>query len=265
MTELQAIDLRCGYGSRQVLERLSLVAKAGEVLGLLGPNGSGKTTLLRAMSRLLRPQGGQVQLAEKDLWEYRPSELARQMAVAPQSEQREWPLLVDAAIRLGRAAHRGWLMPYSKEDHQLVEEVLTRTGLVPLRDRPITELSGGEWRRVVLARALCQQPRALLLDEPIAGLDLKYQTEMLAMVQELAREEKLIVILTMHDLNQAALCADRIALLGEQSILSVGTPEEVLTAERIEKIYGVPVTVTKHPVYQTPLIAPLTSLRSPAT
>lgn len=257
MSDLQAAELTCGYGPRTVLDRLRLEARAGETLAILGPNGAGKTTLLRALARLLRPSSGGVRLFERDLWSYSTAEAARNVALAPQSESRDWPLTVAEAVRLGRAAHRGWLLPFRHEDETATGEALACTGLADLRDRPITELSGGEWRRVILARALAQETRVLLLDEPIGGLDLKYQAEILTLVRRMAHDRKLVVVLTLHDLNQASLFADTIALLGEKSLEAVGPPRQVLTSDRISRVYGIAVSVVEHPVYGVPLVAPI--------
>lgn len=267
MNTLQADQLACGYGGRAVLESLSLAARAAEVLVLLGPNGSGKTTLLRALARLLAPRHGAVFLDDRNLADFRAGELARRIALTPQTERRDWPLTVEESVRLGRAPHRGWLLPLTHQDHQIVEEALGRTGLVELRGRPITELSGGEWRRMIVARALAQEASVLLLDEPTAGLDLKYQFEVLRMVRELAKGKQLVVVLTLHDLNHASLFADRIAVLGERRLFALGSPAEVLTADLIGRAFGVQVTVTRHPVYDTPLVAPLADVphRSPVT
>lgn len=256
-THIEARRLTCGYGRRQVLNALSLAARAGEVLVLTGPNGAGKTTLLRALGRLLRPNSGQVLFSDQDVWTLPLRQAAREIALMPQSERRDWPLTVEECVRLGRAPHRGWLLPYTPEDRRIVEEALQAAELTELCDRPITELSGGEWRRMALARALAQQARVLLLDEPTAGLDLKYQADVLRLVRGMAAAKQLVVVLTLHDLNQAALYGDRMALLSRQELAALGTPEDVLTAERISRVYGVPVTVMRHPVYRTPMVVPL--------
>jgi iron complex transport system ATP-binding protein len=256
MSDLRVNDLTCGYGSRRVLEQVSLAAQAGEVLALLGPNGAGKTTLIRALSRLLRPEAGEVTLFGDDLWSQPASAAAKRIALAPQSESRDWPLTIAEAVRLGRAAHRGWLMPFNRDDEAAVDRALAQTGLADLRERPIDELSGGEWRRAVLARALAQETSVLLLDEPTGGLDLKYQIEILSLVRHLAVREKLIVVLTLHDLNVAALFADRVALLCDRRLEAIGSPVEVITAERIGRVYGIAVDVVPHPVYGLPLVAP---------
>jgi iron complex transport system ATP-binding protein len=164
MSILEAKELTCGYGERTVLEALSLTANVGEVLVLLGANGAGKTTLLRALARLLRPSGGTVLLQGRDIWKYAAQKVAQQIALMPQSESRDSCLTVRQSVRLGRAPHRGWLLPLAENDEVAVQRALLDTGLEALADRAITELSGGEWRRMAFARALAQEASALLLD-----------------------------------------------------------------------------------------------------
>lgn len=257
MHPLEAQDLLCTYDQHVVFRELGLTLRTGEVLALIGPNGAGKTTLLKALARLLRPQKGTVLLAGQNVWRVSSSAVARRLALAPQQEVTHWPVTVEQAVALGRAPHRGWLLPLSAYDHQVVERVLLQTELQDLRHRLVTALSGGEQRRVILARALAQEPHVLLLDEPTAHLDLKYQAEVLALVQRLAHQEGLTVVIALHDLNQAGLCADRLALLAQGSLLALGRAEEVLTPDRLGQAYGVPVVVTAHPVYGTPMVAPL--------
>ena len=256
MKPLEAVDITCGYDDRIVLEKLSLAARPGQVLGLIGPNGVGKTTLLRVLARLLRPRQGIVLLADQDLWRLTPGRVARSLSLTPQSNP-NWPLTVEQVVALGRAPHRGWLLPLSTRDREAIERALERTGLLGLRGRLVTELSGGEQKRVVLARALSQEPGVLLLDEPTAHLDLKYQVRILELVQLLAHHDGLTVVVTMHDLNQAALYADRLALLVGQRLVATGDPETVLTATNLTEAYGVPVIVSQHPIYKTPLVTPL--------
>lgn len=260
MPELRACDVTCRYGSHTVLEQLTLTARTGELLVLLGPNGSGKTTLLRTLARLLQPVHGQVYMAERDIREFQQREYARQVALAPQTEQRDWPLTVVEAVQLGRAPHRGWLLPLQSDDWAAIDQAIHDTGLDALRERPITVLSGGEWRRMVIARALALQAAVLLLDEPTAGLDLRYQLELLQLVRRLAHQARLTVVMTLHDLNLAALFADRVAMLVQGQIATCGPPGQVLNPATIRETYGVSVQVIPHPIHATPLIVPICPL-----
>lgn len=254
---LKTDEIVCHYGDRQVLDHLSLAARSGEVLALIGPNGAGKTTVLRALARLLRPRSGRVLLQERDVWSLSPRDVAQNMALSPQNEHRDWPLTVAEAVLLGRTPHRGWVAPFDHKDREVAQIALKKLALEQLRDRPITELSGGEWRRVVLARALAQEPRVLLLDEPVSQLDLKYQLEVLLHLQHLAETDQRTVIVTLHDLNQAAICAKKLALMHEGRLVATGHPREVLTPERLLAVYGVAVAVAEHPIYDAPLVVPL--------
>jgi iron complex transport system ATP-binding protein len=239
-----------------VLQDLCLEAHSGQVLALVGPNGVGKSTLLRAMARLHKPRQGTVLLAERDVWRTSPKEVARQLALAPQSGRVGWPITVEEMVALARAPHRGWLLPLTRRDRAAVRQAIEQTGLQHLRHRRLTELSGGERQRAVLARVLAQEPQVLLLDEPTSHLDLKYQSEILGRVQQLAHRHNLVVVVSLHDLNMAALYADRLALLSEGRLLAAGTPAEVLTPDRLSDVYGVEVVVAPHPLYGTPLVMP---------
>ncbi|MCE1254348.1 MAG: ABC transporter ATP-binding protein, partial [Anaerolineae bacterium] len=159
-------------------------------------------------------------------------------------------------VALGRAPHRGWLLPLTGHDREIINRMLELLEITHLKDRPITELSGGEQQRVILARVLTQEPSVLILDEPTAHLDLKHQVNILGLVRQLAHREKLNVIISLHDLNLAALYADRLALLSQGELLAVGSPAEVLTSEQLSRVYGVPVLVSRHPVTGAPLVLP---------
>lgn len=254
---LTAERLSCKLGGRTVLEDVGLHARPGEVLALIGPNGAGKTSLLRMLARLLSPDRGVVCVDKHDVWRMGPRTLARQLALAPQSGADIWPLTVEQMVALGRAPHRGWLLPMGADDKAMVTQAIERTGLLPLRERLVTELSGGEQRRVILARALAQEPRVLLLDEPTAALDLKYQVTILNLAQRLAHDDGLTVVITLHDLNQAAGIADRLVLLKHGQVLAAGLPEHVLTSDLLSAAYDVPVVVSRHPLHDMPLITPL--------
>jgi len=254
---LETEALACGYGECPVLVDVGLQVRAGEVLALIGPNGSGKTTLLHTLDRLLRPMRGEVRLEGRSIWGLAPREVARMIALAPQREtQTAWPLTVEEAVALGRAPHRGWLLPYTLADDAAVRMAMARMGVESLARRPLSTLSGGEVRRVLLARALAQSPRVMLLDEPATYLDLHYQAELLGLVRTLARIDGMAVVLTVHDLALVAPCADRVALLSGGRLCAVGTPAEVLRAEVLIPVYGPHLEVLIHPETGAPLVLP---------
>lgn len=256
MTGLVVDRLSVGYRQRAVLAEVSLAIRAGELLALIGPNGAGKTTLLRALVCQLRPTTGAVLLDGQCLWGRSPSWLARRLALAPQGKLHDRPLTVSESVALGRAAHRGWVWPLTVEDRSVVDQALTRLGLEQLADRPVTELSAGEAQRVVLARALAQEPSVLLVDEPTSHLDLHHQCQVLDHLRQLA-DEGLAVVLVIHDLTLAGMWADRLALLVGGKLLALGTPAEVLTAQRLSEAYQVPLVVSRHPLLGTPTITPI--------
>jgi iron complex transport system ATP-binding protein len=256
VTRLTADRVEGGYRDRRVLAEVSLSVRAGEVLALIGPNGAGKTTLLRVLTRQLRTTAGAVLLEGVDLRTRGPGWIARRMALALQAGTAPRPVTVSEAVALGRAPHRGWLLPLTAADREAVRRALDRTGLADLRDRPVTDLSAGEAQRVVLARALAQEPSVLLVDEPTSHLDLRYQGELLDRLRQLARDG-MAVVMAIHDLNLAGLWADRVALLAGGRLLGVGAPDEVLTAELLQTAYATPLVVVRHPVFGTPLVTPI--------
>lgn len=257
MNPLIASDISFAYANHSILDGISLDLRAGEVLVLLGANGAGKTTLLQALCRQLQPDSGVVLIDQQDIRSFRQRSLARSVALMPQQENRDSQLRVIDVVSLGRTPHTGWWMPFSENDYAIVQQSLEMTGLTALQDRRITELSGGEWRRMILARALTQHASILLLDEPTAGLDLKYQLDVLTRIRSMTRHCNLTVVLTLHDMNHASIFGDRLALLNDRKLLAIGTPREVLQPSLIERAFGVPVTVIDHPIHGTPFVVPL--------
>lgn len=257
MNQIEIDNVSCGYSQQEVLKQVSLCIQPGKVLVLLGPNGSGKTTLLRALFNLVIVNEGKVLIEDQDVNELSRKQVAQKMALAPQLETPQWPMTVEETVQLGRSSHRGWIQPFQAEDTKIVSAALQQTGLTELSQRRITEISGGEWRRVLIARALAQQTKVLCLDEPTTGLDLKYQVETLSLIRNLAHERDLTVILTLHDLNLASCFADQIVLLSQGRIAASGTGEEVLTEARLSDVYQTKVKVLPHPEYKTPFIVPV--------
>jgi iron complex transport system ATP-binding protein len=237
-----------------VLRDVSLMAQAGQVLGLIGPNGAGKSTLLRAISGALAPAQGSIRLGELDLRRLSAAERALHVAVVPQGAHLPESFSVAEVVLMGRTPHLPRFGGESARDREIARQAMLRTATWALADRWIGQLSGGERQRVLIARALAQQPRLLLLDEATAHLDLKHQTATLDLARRLARSG-LTVIAALHDLNLAALYTDRLALLHQGALLACDTPERVLTPDCLRQAYDVDVVVGAHPLYGTPLVA----------
>jgi iron complex transport system ATP-binding protein len=253
MIELVAENVTVAYRGRPALREVSLRARGGELLGLIGPNGAGKTTLLRALDATLPLAAGSVRLDGAELARLAPLERARRIAVVPQGLNLPTGFTVGEVVLMGRNPH---LPPFGREtprDHQAAREAMRRVGVLELAERGATEISGGEQQRVLVARALAQEPRVLLLDEATAHLDLRHQAAIMRLVRALSRQG-LAVVSALHDLNLAALFADRLALLRDGRLLAEGPPAEVLTAELLRAAYGAEVIVGRHPLHGTPTV-----------
>jgi iron complex transport system ATP-binding protein len=228
------------YGRSPALQDVSFRARGGEFVGLLGPNGAGKSTLVRLVAGLLAPSAGEVRLAGLDPVRAPRREVARACALVPQEPRIAWPFTVREAVMMGRAPRQGLLAFADRFDHGAVEGALRACDLLEFADRPLDALSGGERRRVFFARALAQEPRVLLLDEPTAFLDLGHQVAAMTMARVAARGG-LCVVAVLHDLNLAAAACDRVAVLSRGRIAAEGPPAEVLTEARVREVWDVPV------------------------
>jgi iron complex transport system ATP-binding protein len=254
--QLQIEGLTVTYGSRVILDAVSLSLQPGEILALIGPNGAGKTTLIKAVSGVLPASAGNVLVCGQEIRGLSPTQRARLVAVVPQARLLPEAFTVWQTVLMGRTPYLNWLGQPAPVDLRQTQWALERTGLVDFSQRLVGQLSGGEQQRVLLARALAQDTPILLLDEPTAHLDLRYQSDLLNLVRELASERRLSILIALHDLNLVALYAHRTALLVEGQLRGIGTPEEVLTPERLFDAYQTHLDVVPHPSYGTPLILP---------
>jgi iron complex transport system ATP-binding protein len=252
MLAIDQVTIR--YEARIVLHEVSLFVNGGAVLALIGPNGVGKSTLIRACSGNLKPIAGCVTVDGQDVQRLPVEDRAKLIAVVPQAVRLPGTFNVFETVLMGRTPYFGWLGRESEKDHLAVQAALDRTCTLELADRPIGELSGGEQQRVLIARALAQSARTLLLDEPTAHLDLKHQASVLRLVCDLAHAENYAVLIALHDLNLAAQYADRVALLSNGTVAAIGTPEEVLTEANLSPAYGLRVAVYAHPAHGAPLV-----------
>jgi len=230
---------------RFAFEAVSFAVETGEIFGVIGPNSAGKTSLLRLLTRVLTPARGDIRLDGRSIATLAHWQLARQIAVVPQEAPRPFPFTVEQLVMMGRFPHAPGRFFESTEDAAVAREAMAATGTLPLAALPLEELSGGERQRAMLARALAQAPRLLVLDEPTSHLDLRYQAETADLLRRLNRERGVTILLVSHDLNLAAELGDRLLLLHEGRVAKVGAPVEVLDQSLLERVFGARVVVDK--------------------
>lgn len=240
-----------------MLKGLNFSLEHGELLGVIGPNGSGKTTLVRALTKILEPMDGRILLEGKDIREMDLPELARRVAVVSQNTEVGSWMRTEEFVLLGRVPHRRrFQLLETKHDEEVAERAMALTGTSELRGRLLKELSGGERQLISIAKALCQEPKLLLLDEPTAHLDIAHQLRVLDLLRKLNREG-LTVLAVFHDLNLAGEYCDRILLLKDGRRGKIGPPEEVLNSDVIGDAYGVRVVVGRNPASSKPCVFPV--------
>jgi len=239
---LDVSGISFAYNSRSVLDEITFRVEQGQVLVILGPNGVGKTTLLRCMNGILRPQHGSVLVDAHNILSLEPTEVARRIGYVAQRTESSRLTAFDA-ILMGRRPHVRWKV--SHHDLEVVDGAIRRLGLEKLRMRYIDRMSGGELQKVAIARALVQEPKLLLFDEPTSNLDLKNQVGILSLIRQVVRQHEVAAVMTMHDLNKALRYADTYLFLKEGTIFAAGTVAEV-TAEMVEAVYGVPVEIHRY-------------------
>jgi iron complex transport system ATP-binding protein len=235
-----------GYGGRIVFQDISLTAGAGELLVLAGPNGSGKTTLLKTIGGLLKPASGRVLFDGREQREMTRPEQASAAAFLFQNTPLVWPFTVRETVAQGRFSRLGWFGLETAADREVVEAAITAAGLSEYKDRRVTELSGGEQQRVLIARAIAQDTGVLLLDEAANNLDPRYQILIMEMIRAMTRKGAAVLI-SLHDLNMAALYGDRILLLNRGKAAALGAPREVFSAETLREVFGLSMGVYPHP------------------
>jgi iron complex transport system ATP-binding protein len=254
---LSVSGLRVVYGERVALRDVDMSVGAGEVVGLVGPNGGGKTTLLRAITRGVALQAGTVLIDGEDASRLRTRDLARKVAVVPQSPTLPVGFLAREIVVMGRTPYLGFFDQEGPEDYHQADEALEMLGALELAARRVEELSGGERQNVVLARALAQQTPALLLDEPTANLDIGHQVLIARLLRWLARERGVAVLAALHDLTLASLYCDRLVLLAAGSVVAEGCAADVLTRDNLRRAYNADVMVVRPEGIGGPLVLPV--------
>ncbi|MGI6078987.1 MAG: ABC transporter ATP-binding protein [Fastidiosipilaceae bacterium] len=237
-------DCSFSYSSQLVLDQINMQISEGEVVSIVGPNGSGKSTLLRCISRVLQPQGGVVYLNSQDVAHLKPRELARLLGYVPQSGAEVFPLTVYEAVLLGRKPYLSWGV--GPRDREIVDRILRFMKIEEFALKYINEMSGGEKQRVLIARALAQEPEVLLLDEPTSNLDIKHQLEVLGLLHRFAHEGGMTVIMVLHDLNLASRFSEKLVLISEGKVFASGSPSAVLNPANIRAVYDVEADVDQN-------------------
>ncbi|PTX51482.1 iron complex transport system ATP-binding protein [Melghirimyces profundicolus] len=261
---LKARNLWKAYRSRHVLRGLGVSVAPGEMVGVIGPNGSGKTTLIRLLSGEERPDRGTVFLDGEPISKWSGRERAARLAVLPQEGLPSVPFTVEEVVSMGRHPHQSFWPWAGSTDRESVERALSRSGLARDRTRRVDRLSGGERQRVAIAKAMAQEPKVLLLDEPTTYLDIAHQQTILDRIQQWQREEGLAVLVVLHDLNLASQYCDRLLLMKEGARWAEGPPEKVLTPSRLREVYGVEPVLTRHPVTGVPQVLPAPGNQNPS-
>lgn len=241
--DLQVKNLGFAYKKdRQVLQDISFSVGQGEILGILGTNGTGKTTLLKCVNSILRPQAGSICFGERDILQLQQTEIAKIIAYVPQYINSASPVTVLDFVLQGRLPYAGF--SFSAQDKQLVLQILQQLELEAYAFRPLNEMSGGERQRVLVARAMAQQPQIIILDEPTSSLDLYNQLFILKLIRQTAQKQQLAVLMTIHDLNLAAMFCDKLMFLAAGRVFAYGAANTVLTESNVQAIYNVKTCIT---------------------
>ncbi len=247
-------NLNYAFNGNPVLQDITFEVPQGRFFIIIGPNGSGKTTLLKLLTSLLPLQAGQIALQDRSLTDFRTKVLAQRIAYVPQNVPVEFPFSVIQVVLMGRAPHLGLLGFEGPDDYRLAEQAMATTDVTHLAHRRLDELSGGERQRVFIARAICQQPEILLLDEPTAALDLAHQIRVMDLMDQLKTEQGVTVVMVSHELNLAAMYADQLLLLSQGRIAGKGPPAKVLDFALLEKVYGCTLVVDQSPLGDYPRV-----------
>ncbi|WP_026895660.1 ABC transporter ATP-binding protein [Clostridiisalibacter paucivorans] len=236
--KIELKNVTCGYGLRSIVKDVSMEINSGETLCILGPNGVGKTTLFKTILGFLKLQKGEILLNDKNIYDYKSSELAKLIGYVPQAHNPPFPFKVLDIVLMGRICHIGTFSSPSKRDVDIALEAMEMLNILYLKDKIYTEISGGEKQLVLIARALAQQAQMLIMDEPTSNLDFGHQMRVLNHINKLV-QKGMGVIMTSHFPNHVFLCATRVSIIKNGRLFKVGTPKEVITKENLKEIYGI--------------------------
>jgi iron complex transport system ATP-binding protein len=247
-------DLNHSYGMIPVLKNLSFAVKKSDFFIIIGPNGSGKTTLMKIIAGIIKPQKKRLEILGHPIETYPRKALAKIIAFVPQITATDFPFTVTELVSMGRSPYLGILGMEQEKDMKIARQAIAFTDIEHLAHRKCDQLSGGERQRAFISRAICQQPQIILLDEPTASLDLAHQVRIMDLMEKLKQKKGVTIIMISHDVNLAAMYADRLLLLKNGQIASLGTPDEVLTFRTLEDVYGCKLLVDESPIGKAPRV-----------
>lgn len=253
---IEGKNLQVKYGDKLVLKDANIKINKGEIVTIIGPNGSGKTTLIKALSRCLKPHSGKIYLNGKDIYKVPTKEVAKEVAILPQIKNVSQDITVESLVSYGRYPHLSFRQRINKEDKDIINWAIEKTGLMEFRDRNVVTLSGGERQRAWIAMALAQKPKILILDEPTTYLDISYQLEILELVKELNKSLDITVIMVLHDLNQAARYSDNIYVVRDGEIFQYGEPNNIIKSELLKDVFRIEAHIYKDEVNNCPYFIP---------
>ncbi|RKQ32710.1 ABC transporter ATP-binding protein [Oceanobacillus halophilus] len=256
MQTISANDLTLAYGENLIIDDVDLVIPNGEITVLIGANGCGKSTLLRSLARLMKPKEGNIVLNGQDIAKMKTKEVAKKLAILPQSPITPEGLTVNELVNQGRHPYRGFTKKWSKEDDEAVYKALELTNLLPLKDRLVDSLSGGQRQRAWIALTLAQETEIILLDEPTTYLDMTHQIDVLDLLFELNEKDGRTIVMVLHDLNLASRYAQNIVAVKDKKIFAQGKPEDIITSELVHEVFEMKCSVACDPLFGTPMCIP---------
>ena len=251
---IAAKNLSHSFGEDLILRNVSFQVPKRDFFIIIGPNGSGKTTLMKIIAGILTSQNSELKILNRSINQYHRKALARTIAFVPQMLFVDFPFTVTEIVLMGRSPYLGILGLEEKEDMKIARKAIAFTGLENLAHRKLDQLSGGEQQRVFIAKAICQEPDIILLDEPTASLDLAYQVRIMDLMEQLKTEKGITVVMVSHDVNLAAMYADHLLLLHKGQVLCQGLPDEVITYQTLEAAYGCTLLVDESPLGKSPRV-----------
>ncbi|WP_342479363.1 ABC transporter ATP-binding protein [Paenibacillus sp. FSL F4-0097] len=253
---LNTEELSIGYAEATIVKGLNLSIPTGKITALVGANGSGKSTILKTMARIMKPKSGTVMLDGKSIHNFSTKEVARQLAILPQNPTAPDGLTVSELVSYGRFPHQKGFGTMTAEDRNIISNALSVTGMESFHDRPIDRLSGGQRQRAWIAMALAQETDILFLDEPTTFLDMAHQLEVLQLLQKLNEEEGRTIIMVVHDLNHATRYAQHMVAIKSGTVVSEGSPTEVMTPDVLREVFGIEADIVPDPRTGVPLCLP---------